>query len=92
VNAFIEMQEKVELLLYKYTLFKLKNQWPYMKYRFKHRWALSPIFVISDIGLILISELPISDERAESDIISDIGIIFYPISNIRHRHVYRQTQ
>jgi hypothetical protein len=26
-----------------------------------HRWALSPISVISDIGLSLISELPISD-------------------------------
>jgi hypothetical protein len=27
----------------------------------KHRWALTPISVISDIGLSLISELPISD-------------------------------
>jgi hypothetical protein len=27
----------------------------------RHRWALSPIFVISDIGLSLISELPILD-------------------------------
>ncbi len=26
-----------------------------------HRWALSPISVISDIGLSLISESPISD-------------------------------
>jgi hypothetical protein len=26
-----------------------------------HRWALTPISVISDIGLSLISELPISD-------------------------------
>jgi hypothetical protein len=26
-----------------------------------HRWALSPISVISDIGLSLISERPISD-------------------------------
>jgi hypothetical protein len=26
-----------------------------------HRWALSPISVISNIGLSLISELPISD-------------------------------
>ncbi len=26
-----------------------------------HRWALSPISVISDIGLSLISEFPISD-------------------------------
>jgi hypothetical protein len=28
---------------------------------FRHRWALSPISVISDIGLSLISELPISE-------------------------------
>ncbi len=26
-----------------------------------HRWALTPVSVISDIGLSLISELPISD-------------------------------
>ncbi len=29
--------------------------------RLRHRWVLSPISVISDIGLSLISELPISD-------------------------------
>ncbi len=28
---------------------------------FIHRWALTPISVISDFGLSLISELPISD-------------------------------
>jgi hypothetical protein len=28
---------------------------------YEHRWALSPISVISDIGLNLISELPITD-------------------------------
>ncbi len=31
-------------------------------------------------------------ERAESDIISDIGINFYPISYIRHLNAYCQTQ
>jgi hypothetical protein len=31
-----------------------------------HRWALTPISVISDIGLSLISELPISDWREQS--------------------------
>ncbi len=42
--------------------------------------TLSDIRVISDIGLDLISEPPISKQkRAESDIISDIGINFYPI-------------
>ncbi len=30
-------------------------------------------------------------ERAESDIISDIGIKFYPISDIRHPHHTRQA-
>ncbi len=38
----------------------------------KHRWALSLISVISDIGL----------KSAESDIISDIGINFCMISDI----------
>jgi hypothetical protein len=28
---------------------------------FKHRWAITPISVICDSGLSLISELPISD-------------------------------
>ncbi len=41
---------------------------------YNHWWALSPISVNSDIGL----------KRAESDIISDIGINFFPIWNIRH--------
>ncbi len=31
-----------------------------------HRWALTPISVISDIGLSLILELPISDSRERS--------------------------
>ncbi len=55
-----------------------------------HRSALSLISLISYIGLSLISECPISDwesgvryrtERAESDIVSDPGIKFYPISD-----------
>ncbi len=40
-----------------------------------HRWALSPISVISDIGLSLISELPISDWE----------------SGVRHYIGYRNT-
>jgi hypothetical protein len=39
---------------------------PYLLKTGFHRWALSPISVISDIGLSLISERPISDWRAES--------------------------
>ncbi len=38
---------------------------------YQHRWALSPISVISDIGLSLISELPISDW--ESGVRHNIG-------------------
>jgi hypothetical protein len=56
----------------------------------QHRWALSPISVISDIGLS--HQIGTSDiGLAESDIISDIGINFYPISDIRHLDTYRQT-
>jgi hypothetical protein len=36
----------------------------------------------SDIGL----------KRAESDIISDIGINFYPISDIRHPKIHKSAQ
>jgi hypothetical protein len=54
---------------------------PYM-----HRWALSPISVISDIGLSLISELPISDWESgvrhyigyRNKVLSDI---WYPTSH-----------
>jgi hypothetical protein len=45
-----------------------------------HSWALSPISVISDIGLSLILECPISNWRALSP---DIGINFCLISDIR---------
>ncbi len=31
-------------------------------------------------------------KRAESDIISDIGINFYPISDIRHPKIYKSAQ
>ncbi len=52
-----------------------------------HRWALSPISVISDIGLSLISELPISDWESGvrhyigywNKILSDI---LYPTPNL----------
>ncbi len=52
-----------------------------------HRWAPSPISVISDIGLSLISELPISDWESgvrhyigyRNKLLSDIR---YPISDI----------
>ncbi len=47
------------------------------KQTFVHRWALTPISVISNIGT---SDIGL--DRAESDILSDIGINFYPISNI----------
>ncbi len=43
-----------------------------------------PISVISDIGLSLILESPISDWESEVWHYIDIGIKFYPISNIRH--------
>ncbi len=56
-----------------------------------HRWALSPISVISDIGLSLISELRYRTERAESDIMSDIGIKFYLISDLQHPHLNRKA-
>ncbi len=45
-----------------------------------HRWALSPISVISDIGLSLISELPISDW--ESAVRHYIGYRNKVLSNI----------
>ncbi len=55
------------------------------------RGALSPISVISDIGLSLKSELRCRTERAESDIISYIGINIYTISDIRHPNLNRQA-
>ncbi len=48
-----------------------------------HRWALTPISMISDIGLSLILELPISDWRERSPTlywISEITFIRYPTS------------
>jgi hypothetical protein len=48
----------------------------------KHRWALSPISVISDIGLSLISELPLSDW--ESRVRLYIGYRNEVFSDIRH--------
>ncbi len=48
---------------------------------FRHRWPC-PISGISNIGLSLISELPISYWESETNIRSDIGIKFYPISDI----------
>ncbi len=51
-----------------------------------HRWALTPISVISDIGLSLISELPISDWRKRSPTLyreSEKTFIRYPISDIQ---------
>ncbi len=55
----------------------------------QHRWALSPISVISDIGLSLILELPISDW--ESGIRYYIGYRneVHPISDIRHPYLIR---
>jgi hypothetical protein len=50
----------------------------------EHRWALSPISVISNIGLSLISESPISDWESKVRHYIDIGIKFYPITNIQH--------
>jgi hypothetical protein len=47
-----------------------------------HRWALSPISVISDIGLSLISELPISDW--ESGVRHYIGYRNKVLSDIRY--------
>ncbi len=47
-----------------------------------HRWALSPISVISDIGLSLISELPISDW--ESEVRHYIGYRNIYLSDIRY--------
>ncbi len=40
-----------------YTISQMRYGNIYMLY---HRWALTPISVISDIGLSLISDLPIS--------------------------------
>jgi hypothetical protein len=47
-----------------------------------HRWALSPIIVISDIRLSLISELPISD--LQSGVRHYIGYRNEVLSNIRY--------
>ncbi len=61
----------------------------FLKYRIQrfptgksHRWALSPISVISDIGLSLISELPISDW--ESGVRHYIGYRNKVLSDIRY--------
>ncbi len=51
-----------------------------------HRWALTPIPVISDIGLSLISERPISDWSAQSPTL--YRILNKVLSNIRHKYYY----
>ncbi len=55
-----------------------------------HRWALSPISVISDIGLSVISELPISDW--ESGVRHYIGYRNKVLSDIRHPILHKQSQ
>jgi hypothetical protein len=57
---------------------------PIRKHSPRHRWALSLISVISNIGLSQISDSCYRTERAKSDIILDIGIKFYLISDIWH--------
>ncbi len=52
-----------------------------------HRWALSPISVISDIGLSLISELPISDW--ESGVRHYIGYRNKVLSDIQYPTSHR---
>jgi hypothetical protein len=47
-----------------------------------HRYRTELDIGTSDIGL----------KRAESDTISDIGINFYPISDIRHPNILRSAQ
>jgi hypothetical protein len=55
-----------------------------------HRWALNPISVISDIGLKLISEHPISDW--ESGVGHYIGYLNKDLSDIRYpSSQYNQT-
>ncbi len=58
---------------------------------FKHRWALSPITVISYIGLSQISELPISDGESGVLHFIDIGIKFYSISDIPFKQTVTVT-
>ncbi len=57
---------------------------------FNDRWALHPISVISDIGLSLISELPISNW--ESGVQHYIGYRKKGLSDIRHTNLNNQAQ